>query len=888
MLSSTFNGYNVHLVETESDLDVIRQNLHPRVCVGVDTETTGLSYLRHRMVGLCIACGKSYSPKDYAGYYIPVRHTVGQNVPLGAVVALMQEILDGYGTMFWNRNFDVTMLELDGVKIPFIGKMMDAQVMAHEVYNEKFPSLKEFARRWLKWEMIDFSENNAEAGNFGMTDPKVTFVYAAGDPLATTLLGRYIWSSFPYIHQIYNIDNQVLEAIRLIGKCELYLDYDFLAAEEEKSQMKLRSIQQSIFQYVGYPFNIDSSRQLADALSQFVTLTEKTDKKAWKLDEEALKNLNHPLANMVLDYREVRVYLNTFVKKMSGWKGTPVYANYSSVNAVSGRLSSGTSKGNDYYKPMNFQNVPKTEVKMHIHPHPVLGFYLNHEVEGSLGEMKTKEGLHAAFIAPAGWCWVTADYSGQELTIAANLSKDPVLLTPLKNGGDVHMFVAKTMFGYEDPNHRTKVKGLNFQKLYGGTKYGISKKLGLSLDATQELIDHYDKTLWKLKAWIDNQIASAKKTGFGRTLFGRSVYLSKYLNHKDFSYRSYGERLAVNAPIQGCLQRSLYVDATGDGYLRRWSEFVGDRIGFKDAGEDVTFQGVPVNRGDSELFFVVFNTGDFCVCTSNHKFVRYGSDRELVSIEDAMRIPVRFTKPGKRQWWFRGLFDKTSVEDVASVVLAGRKIPVHDAGIAKAFWKAWVARKRLYFTSWLGAASFRSVADAYGYNLKFVFTLDAVSRRRGLMFTLGRKRAKSGRIVYHDTTGVVENVISPSMITGRQAYPLCGMWHKNTGGDLIRIALIKFMKLQETNAEWRENCRFQLTVHDEVNFVVRPSYLKKAIPIIHRVMDFFPQGFEVPIHVDIGVGTGWGNCLDIEGVTEDNKIIPKGWEVKPDGSIQPK
>ena len=185
------------------------------------TETSGLSYNDHHIVGVCISCGKNYSKESYVGYYLPIRHEVGTNLPIDSVVEVTQHILDNYKTTFWNRNFDAFFLEKEGITIPFVGGMNDGQIMAHLSTNESFPALKAYSRNYLKWDMIDFSENNAKDSNFASTDPSVSFVYAAGDALATVMISRKLWDSYPYIRKIYAIDNKSTEAVRLLSKTEI-------------------------------------------------------------------------------------------------------------------------------------------------------------------------------------------------------------------------------------------------------------------------------------------------------------------------------------------------------------------------------------------------------------------------------------------------------------------------------------------------------------------------------------------------------------------------------------------------------------------------------------------------------------------------------------------
>lgn len=601
---------------------------------GLDTETSSLEYKADQIAGVCVSGGVDYSPQGYAGYYIPLRHIgYGANLPVDVVMEFVQWLIDNFQTVLFNRNFDTSMLEYDGVKIPFVGGMHDAQIMAYSVFNEAYPSLKDYSRRFLKWDMIDFAENKAKDHNFKTTDPTVSYIYAAGDPIATVFLARKLWSTYPYIRKIYKIDNYCLEAVRRLCQNELTLDYDFLEALRDETERHLAEIRTKIYSMSGvYGFNIDSSREKADVLSRFVTLTEKTKSGKFKTDEEALRRLNHPIANLMIDYAQTRVFLKSFVAKMCTYKGRTVRANYNTVNVPSGRLSSGASEGNPYFIPQNMQNVPKEEEKLYLHHHPKIGYVLLREEEGCVrnakGEpvkYKTKTGLHRAFIphekdwvimssdyclnpestvvtekgvmtlrdmldqpkglkvlTPWGYkesydlrytgkhkqyrfelttgetlicspehklavyrdgvVWAeaknirTADYvltthrigvvhgevplsnikeievidepiemmdmgvrdvhcfycngilvhnCAQELRLAANFSRDPNFLEPLLKGEDIHMHVAKQMFGYEDPLHRTKVKIVNFclgEDSYVMTDSGIVRPASLKGD----------------------------------------------------------------------------------------------------------------------------------------------------------------------------------------------------------------------------------------------------------------------------------------------------------------------------------------------------------------------------------------------------------------------
>ena len=1026
MLWGSFNGYKVALVQSLEDLAFIRSNLYANILVGCDSETTGLSFVSDYVVGICLSTGRTYSKADYVGYYIPLRHYgYSRNLPIKEVMEFVQFVVDNYMTAWWNRSFDFSMLEKDGFKAPFVGKTHDIQFMAHEVFNDRMPKLKDWAKRFLKFQTISYEENEAENNDFGSTDPEVSFIYAGGDPLITALLGLKIWSDYPNIRKIYSLDNECGEAVRRMTQQEIYLDYDFLDAELRRSNAQMESLRQQIYQLVGYSFNVDSGPQIAEALGRFVTLTVRTEKGGLKVDKNVLATIDHPLAKLLLEYSEVSTYIKSFVSKMCSWRGTPVRINYNLTVALTGRMSSSGSKGNDYYKPFNGQNClrgstvvysdtgaihldsvsvgsrvwdgvafrevtafynkgvqdvyrvtldngrsidatldhpiltksgfrpvsellgvfvalsgfvvpngldaqdmstfswqkvvsisyigrdvvyditvstthrfaangiivhncPKVEVKAYLHTHPVLGYCLTDSPDGAVCDSdgnpikyKTKAGLRSAFMpAPKGdddWVVLGADFAAQEVRIAGNLSREDGFLYPVKHDIDVHLYVAQKRFGVSDPGFRSKSKAVSFGKLYGGGPHLIALRLSISVQAAKELISDYDKGMPRLKAWQEVLKRDAKRTGFARTYFGRTIYLAKWLSSPDNGMRAYAERVSLNAPVQGSLINTIYLPSQDGKSYRPWKDFAGQRVDFVDPLSGVRRMGVPTFRGEEELHVVIFNTGDFVVCNRGHKFVKYGTDDVVIDLDSCGRIPVRMGKPFKRPRFslLKGLFSrgKFSLEQLAALAHMGRPIAVDDWGIYWGLLKSFLRGKRFHTRSFVTAATLRSVCDLFGWNLVYDF---AASSSTDYVFKLCRGRKPKAHAVFAMPLGVTHNIMSPSMCSGLPVYPLCGFVHKNTGGDLIRRDLIRLMRYRDMDPEFAANTRFVVTVHDEIQIASRIQYLAKAVCILQRIMNFWPSNFEVPLVTEPCVGLTWGYELDIHAVDKKTgKLWPK-------------
>lgn len=372
MLSSKFAGFNVHLIQDVKEFEKIKAISSIKVHIGVDTETSGLDHYKDNIAGVCIATGTGYDKDHYHGFYIPVRH-IGykDNLPIDKTIELVQFLVDNFTTVWWNRDFDATMLEKEGLVFPCVGKTHDAQCMAHLVKGDPYPALKDFAHDYLKIDVIHFSDNNAENNNFKTTDPTVSYVYAAQDAIITSLLGRKLWTDYQYIRTIYPIDNKFAECMRrIMYSTDLYLNKEKVEELVKANARELESVKQQIFSMVGYQFKLDSNVDKADALSRFVTLTVKTKSGKYKVDKEVLSSIDHPLAALLLKYANLTKFRSTYLLKMMEFP-QPFHINYQHANVATGRLSSGTSKGNSFFAPFNIQNVPKVEVFRYLHYAPV-------------------------------------------------------------------------------------------------------------------------------------------------------------------------------------------------------------------------------------------------------------------------------------------------------------------------------------------------------------------------------------------------------------------------------------------------------------------------------------------------------------------------------------
>jgi DNA polymerase-1 len=560
MQTSLFNNYKVNLIETEEELDALI--LYKETSIGLDTETTGLIYGEDKIVGVCFSTGPNYSTEDYQGYYLPVRHNNWENLPLDKVLALTQRMMSEHITWFFNRNFDIQMLEQEGLEIPLpsIKGLNDAQILVYLANQEPRPALKTSASAFLGWDVIklasQFEEGNIDPAN---ADPRQFYTYAAGDALLTVFLARHIWNAFPYIRKIYsNIDNYSGEAVRFLSNQKIYVDNDLAAAMCKAKEQELRDVGEAIYDFVGVRFNMNSNLQKIEALQRYCTLTKKAKSgKSLSVDVNVLNDLiiafpGTPAANlasMMLRHSELSKELSTYLRKMKKFPRDGFRINYNHCLTVTGRLSSGG--GSKYYENLSIQNIAKVEVKSFVHPDERFGLIANDDATDALGKVKNKAGLRTLFIAPEGYSWMSYDYSAMEFRIAAIYANETVWIDAIKAGQDIHMTTAKTIFHTEDEASRTRIKKINFGTLYGMGLNTIAKEIGITLAEARRIYTKWLETLPNLASWLQRTDMEARTKGIVFTMFGRPRNLVKYLSSPDPGLRDFGRRCAINSPVQG-------------------------------------------------------------------------------------------------------------------------------------------------------------------------------------------------------------------------------------------------------------------------------------------------------------------------------------------------
>ena len=287
---------------------------------------------------------------------------------------------------------------------------------------------------------------------------------------------------------------------------------------------RIEALKKNIYEYADEEFNINSTKKLGEILFEKLGLQSgKKTKTGYSTNVDVLNKLKneHPIIPAILEYRQLSKLLSTYVEGLLSYVAEDgrIHSHFNQTVTATGRLSS---------TEPNLQNIP---------------------MRSGIGRE-----LRKSFVPKEGYIFVDADYSQIELKCMAHLSKDEKLIDAFVKGNDIHTMTASEVFGIPaemiDSNMRRKAKAVNFGIIYGISSFGLGQDLDISRKEAQEYIDKYFQSYPKVKEYLDQEVSSAKENGFVKTMFGRKRPIPE-LKSSNFMQRSFGERVAMNSPIQG-------------------------------------------------------------------------------------------------------------------------------------------------------------------------------------------------------------------------------------------------------------------------------------------------------------------------------------------------
>jgi DNA polymerase-1 len=302
------------------------------------------------------------------------------------------------------------------------------------------------------------------------------------------------------------------------------VDADSLKEYGDDLTGRISELEKEIYEAAGEVFNINSPKQLGVILFEKLGMPNgKKTKTGYSTSAEVLEKLagEFPIVSAILEYRQLTKLKSTYADGLAGFieEDGRIHGTFHQTITATGRLSS--------EKP-NLQNIP---------------------IRVELGRK-----IRKVFVPDEGFLFVDADYSQIELRLLAHLSGDKQLLEAFHSGKDIHATTASQVFHVPfdevTADIRRKAKAVNFGIVYGISAFGLSQDLNIPVKEADEYIKSYFAAYPGIKSYLDGLIESAKEVGFAETLYHRKRPMPE-LNAKNFMQRSFGERVAMNAPIQG-------------------------------------------------------------------------------------------------------------------------------------------------------------------------------------------------------------------------------------------------------------------------------------------------------------------------------------------------
>ena len=517
--------HDYKLIESEEEARKIRDYFLTKEILSFDTETTSTNAIDAELVGL------SFAVEEFKAIYVavPAEREAAQRM-----VDIFRPLYEDEHIMKVGQNikYDYEVLRRYGIEVR--GPMFDTMLAHYIVQPELHHNMDYMAETLLGYQTIHIDQliGPRGKGQRSMRDlqPQEVYEYAAEDADVTLRLKNVLEQKLKEVdgeRLFYDIEMPlvpVLAEMELTGVC---LDTAALAETGKNFNRRLAEYEQKIYSEAGETFNISSPKQVGDILfgkMKIVDKPKKTKTGQYVTSEEVLTQLRSraPIVDDILSYRGLKKLLGTYVEalpRLINPRTSHIHTCFNQAITATGRLSSSDP---------NLQNIP-------------------------IRDDDGKE-IRKSFVPEPGCLFFSADYSQIELRIMAHLSQDEHMLDAFRSGIDIHAATAAKIWHVPveevTPEQRKKAKQANFGIIYGISTYGLAQRMNISNSEARQLIDDYFATFPRVKAYMDEAIATCREKGYAETIYHRRRYLPDIAS-RNATVRGFAERNAINAPIQG-------------------------------------------------------------------------------------------------------------------------------------------------------------------------------------------------------------------------------------------------------------------------------------------------------------------------------------------------
>ena len=416
-----------------------------------------------------------------------------------------------FGMTDFNISFDTAIAEyvLDVSRSKY-----DLKTLALEKLHQDIPDEKVFVAGAGQIDM--FSDNTSAYMDYGVLLGSIT--------MAVRRCQKPEIEEKSLEKVLYDVELPLIEVLASMEVSGVRADMEFIDEFGLQIKEKIQLLELQIYDLAATQFNINSPVQLGEILFEKLKLPSgKKTKRGYSTSADILEKIKdkHPIVPAVLEYRNLTKLNSTYVEGLKPLIAADgrIHAHFQQTVTATGRISC---------TEPNLQNIP---------------------IRQELGRK-----LRSAFEAEKGCTLVGADYSQIELRVLAHLSQDENLIDAFNKGEDIHRMTASRVLGIPAEQitvaDRSRAKAVNFGVIYGMSGFGLSEELNITRKEAEAYIEEYFKKHEKVKAYMDEQIAKAKKTGYSETILGRKRPIHE-ITASAYMVRQLGERLAMNSPIQG-------------------------------------------------------------------------------------------------------------------------------------------------------------------------------------------------------------------------------------------------------------------------------------------------------------------------------------------------
>ncbi|WKZ35673.1 MAG: DNA polymerase I [Anaerolineales bacterium] len=525
------SNIEVVIVDSDEKLNSLVKDLAKAGAISFDTETTSTEEMQAELVGISLAL------KEGQGYYIPIGHTSGSNLPVEKVISALTPSMTNVriGKVAHNAKYDHILLARYGlVTTPITFDTMLAEFIVDP--SSRNLGLKNLAAFRLGEEMTHIEDLIGKGKKqISMADVPIETAanYAAADAETTLRLMPIMQKELERVSGTRILDEIDMPLTAVLADMEMagaLIDTDFFGNMSVDLAKRLAEIEKEIFGLAGKTFNINSPQQLSDILFNHLRLEppdkgRKTATGFYSTSADVLEALRgkHPILEWILEQRELSKLKSTYVDALPNAvdKNTGrVHTSYSQIGAVTGRLSSNNP---------NLQNIP----------------------------IRTDTGrrVRNGFIADKGNALLSVDYSQIELRIVAHMAGDDAMLAAFRAGEDIHATTAAAIYDIEldkvTKDMRRHAKAINFGLIYGMSAFGLTRSTELTLAEAEDFVKAYFRKFPGVKKYLDGMRRQAAEIGYVETLLGRRRYFPALQGKVNVQMKNREEREAINAPIQG-------------------------------------------------------------------------------------------------------------------------------------------------------------------------------------------------------------------------------------------------------------------------------------------------------------------------------------------------